>query len=89
MPEKDPTPEPSREIQNSIGEFILYANRIVTMWLDFAENQAKRRKQIFLNNWLEKLGNSRACPVRSFNPLMTINEVQRTQDSAESSKGVP
>ena len=30
-------------------------NRIVTMWLDFAEDQAKRRKQIFLANWAERL----------------------------------
>ena len=30
-------------------------NRIVTMWLDFAEDQAKRRKQIFLENWAERL----------------------------------
>lgn len=30
-------------------------NRIVTMWLDFAEDQAKRRKQVFLNDWTRKL----------------------------------
>lgn len=30
-------------------------NRIVTMWLDFAEDQAKRRKQVFLNDWQSKL----------------------------------
>lgn len=30
-------------------------NRIVTMWLDFAEDQALRRKQVFLNDWNEKL----------------------------------
>lgn len=30
-------------------------NRIVTMWLDFAEDQAMRRKQIFLQDWQEKL----------------------------------
>jgi len=30
-------------------------NRIVVMWLDYAEDQAKRRKQIFLKNWEEKL----------------------------------
>lgn len=30
-------------------------NRIVSMWLDFAEDQAKRRKQIFLNDWQTKL----------------------------------
>jgi hypothetical protein len=30
-------------------------NRIVTMWLDFAEDQAHRRKQLFLHNWAERL----------------------------------
>ena len=30
-------------------------NRIVTMWLDFAEDQAQRRKEVFLKDWSEKL----------------------------------
>lgn len=30
-------------------------NRIVVMWLDFAEDQAKRRKQVFLRDWEAKL----------------------------------
>ena len=30
-------------------------NRIVVMFLDFAEDQAKRRKQVFLSNWKIKL----------------------------------
>lgn len=30
-------------------------NRIVTMWLDFAEDQAQRKKQIFLKDWEIKL----------------------------------
>lgn len=30
-------------------------NRIVVMWLDYAEDQAKRRKQVFLKDWQEKL----------------------------------
>lgn len=30
-------------------------NRIVTMWLDFAEDQAARRKEVFLKDWTEKL----------------------------------
>ncbi len=34
-----------------IGEL----NRIVTMWLDFAEDQARRRKQVFLKDWEIKL----------------------------------
>jgi hypothetical protein len=34
-----------------IGEL----NRIVVMWLDFAEDQARRRKDIFLRDWAAKL----------------------------------
>lgn len=30
-------------------------NRIVVMWLDYAEDQARRRKQVFLRDWQEKL----------------------------------
>ncbi len=30
-------------------------NRIVVMWLDFAEDQAKRRKQIFMKDWEKRL----------------------------------
>jgi hypothetical protein len=37
--------------ENEIEEL----NRIVTMWLDFAEDQAKRRKQVFIKDWEQKL----------------------------------
>ncbi len=37
--------------ENEISEL----NRIVVMWLDFAEDQAKRRKQVFLKDWEQKL----------------------------------
>lgn len=30
-------------------------NRIVVMWLDFAEDQARRRRQVFLEDWERKL----------------------------------
>ena len=30
-------------------------NRVVVMWLDYAEDQALRRKEIFLKDWAEKL----------------------------------
>jgi hypothetical protein len=30
-------------------------NRVVTMFLDYAEDQAKRRKQVFLRDWRQKL----------------------------------
>jgi hypothetical protein len=34
-----------------IGEL----NRIVVMWLDFAEDQARRRRQVFLRDWATRL----------------------------------
>jgi hypothetical protein len=37
--------------ENEIEEL----NRIVTMWLDFSEDQAKRRKQVFMKDWGQKL----------------------------------
>jgi len=37
--------------EEEIGEL----NRLVVMFLDFAEDQAKRRKQIFLQNWRTRL----------------------------------
>jgi hypothetical protein len=37
--------------ENEISEL----NRIVVMFLDFAEDQARRRKQIFLHNWQTRL----------------------------------
>ncbi|MBP2637789.1 MAG: Virulence protein-like protein [Firmicutes bacterium] len=30
-------------------------NRIVVMWLDYAEDQARRRKQVFIKDWEQKL----------------------------------
>jgi hypothetical protein len=30
-------------------------NRVVMMFLDFAEDQAKRRKQVFMRDWRTKL----------------------------------
>ena len=36
-------------------EEISELNRIVVMWLDYAEDQAKRRKQVFLRDWETRL----------------------------------
>jgi hypothetical protein len=36
-------------------EEISELNRVVVMFLDYAEDQAKRRKQVFLNDWKSKL----------------------------------
>lgn len=30
-------------------------NRVVSMWLDFAEDQARRRKQVFMTDWQTRL----------------------------------
>ena len=38
-------------LAEEIGEL----NRLVTMWLDYAEDQAKRRKPVYMKNWQEKL----------------------------------
>lgn len=38
-----------------VEEEIAELNRIVTMFLDFAEDQARRRKQVFMRDWREKL----------------------------------
>jgi len=37
------------------GTEIAELNRVVTMWLDFAEDQARRRREVFLKDWTEKL----------------------------------
>lgn len=50
--------------ENEIGEL----NRIVVMWLDFAEDQAKRRKEIFLKDWEEKLNSFLAFNDRNVLP---------------------
>lgn len=42
--------------KNYLGQpEIAELNRIVTMWLDFAEDQARRRKQVFLRDWSTRL----------------------------------
>lgn len=38
-------------VQDEVSEL----NRVVTMWLDFAEDQARRRQQVFLRDWQNKL----------------------------------
>ncbi len=42
--------------KNYLGEDeIAELNRVVVMWLDFAEDQARRRKRVFLKDWDTKL----------------------------------
>lgn len=54
-----------------IGEL----NRIVTMWLDFAEDQARRRKEVFLKDWGERL-----------DAFLVFNERDVLQDAGHVSK---
>ena len=58
--------------QDEISEL----NRIVTMWLDFAEDQARRRKQVFLKDWETKL-----------NGFLRFNERTVLRDKGKVSKG--
>lgn len=50
-------------------------NRIVVMWLDFAEDQARRRKQVFLKDWEDKL-----------NAFLQFNERNVLPDAGKVSK---
>jgi hypothetical protein len=50
-------------------------NRIVVMWLDYAEDQARRRKQVFLRDWETKL-----------NEFLVFNERRILPDAGTVSK---
>ncbi len=52
-------------------------NRIVTMYLDYAEDQAKRHRQIFMRVWREKL-----------DAFLQFNEREILQDAGRVSKAV-
>jgi hypothetical protein len=52
-------------------------NRIVTMYLDYAEDQAKRHRQIFMRTWREKL-----------DAFLQFNEREILEDSGKVSKAV-
>ncbi|BBO84237.1 2-hydroxyacid dehydrogenase [Desulfosarcina ovata subsp. sediminis] len=52
-------------------------NRIVTMYLDFAEDHAKRHRQIFMRNWREKL-----------DAFLQFNERDILQDAGKVTKAV-
>jgi len=54
---------------------IFELNRIVVMWLDFAEDQATRRKQVFLKDWETRL-----------NDFLTFNERRVLGNSGQVSK---
>jgi hypothetical protein len=52
-------------------------NRIVTMYLDYAEDQAKRHRQIFMRTWREKL-----------DAFLQFNEREILQDAGKVTKAV-
>ncbi|PKE29903.1 hydroxyacid dehydrogenase [Rahnella sp. AA] len=52
-----------------------HLNRIISMWLDYAEDQTKRRQQIFLKNWQEKL-----------EQFLSFNELDILQGSGKTTK---
>ncbi|SPD72600.1 Virulence protein-like protein [uncultured Desulfobacterium sp.] len=52
-----------------------HLNRIVVMWLDFAEDQANRRKQVFMKDWEQKL-----------NEFLRFNERKVLPDAGRISK---
>ena len=58
-------------------EELEFLNRIVTMYLDFAEDQAKRRRQIFMREWRNKL-----------DAFLTLNERDILQNAGQVSKAV-
>ena len=62
--------------ESEIGEL----NRIVVMWLDFAEDQARRRKEVFLKDWAEKLDSFLAFNERDV--LEDAGRVSREQAEA-------
>lgn len=59
-------------------------NRIVTMWLDFAEDQAKRRKQVFMKDWEKKLDEFLAFNERRVLPNAGTVTKQAADDHAKS-----
>ena len=56
-------------------------NRIVVMWLDYAEDQALRRQQIFLENWTQKLDDFLAFNERDV--LQNTGSITKTQADAK------
>ena len=59
-------------------------NRIVVMWLDFAEDQARRRKQVFLNDWQIKLDDFLRFNERNVLPNAGSVSKQDSDDKAHS-----
>ena len=56
-------------------------NRIVVMWLDFAEDQALRRKQVFLADW-----DARLDSFLSFNDRRVLPDAGKVSKKAADAK---
>lgn len=57
-------------------------NRIVVMWLDYAEDQARRRKQILVRDWEHKLTSFSDSMIVPFSPTPE-KSVRRPQKSRQ------
>lgn len=66
------------------GDEIDGLNRIVVMWLDYAEDQAKRRKQVFMRDWEQKLDEFLAFNERNVLPHAGSVSKQDADDFARS-----
>jgi hypothetical protein len=63
-------------------EEIKQLNRIVTMWLDYAEDQALRRKQVFMKDWERKLDEFLRFNDRNVLPNAGTVSKKRAEDHA-------
>ena len=66
--------------ENEVNEL----NRIVTMWLDFAEDQARRRKQVFMKDWESRLDDFLRFNEREVLPNAGTVRKKTTDDHAAS-----
>lgn len=66
-------------VENEVVEL----NRIVSMWLDFAEDQATRRKQVFMQDWADKLDD-----FLRFNDRAVLNNAGRVTKKHADAKAI-
>ncbi|WP_243373569.1 virulence RhuM family protein [Geotalea sp. SG265] len=62
-------------------------NRIVVMWLDYAEDQARRRKQVFMKDWERKLDEFLRFNDRNVLPNAGSVSKKRAEDHAREEYG--
>lgn len=77
--------QPGSSLVNYLhAEEIDELNRIVVMFLDYAEDQARRRRQIFLRDWQDKLDEFLRFNER--NVLPNVGTVSRNDADAKAVK---